>query len=327
MPQPSIAYAVGRVRASARKPLGTPQLERLLSAAGYDDALRALGEMGWSGTDNGDVEKASVKMLEEVCLKLRKITPNPQVTDTFLLRHDAQNLKALLKARILGLQAPVLSNCGTIPVDTLRHAVAERVYKRLPEHFARVMEALEKQIALDIDPMIIDVRIDQALYAMIQAQLGKKAPDSVKTYYAGKADLQNAIAFLRLQAMKQPSAGIMDVLLPGGKFSNEDWNRIAHQPELLQKKMASHYPGQVREAYSRAAQDIKAVPALEKAADDYLLDLFRAQRNDPFSLDVLIGWLLAHEREAAAVRLILAGKLNGFSEDTIRERLREAYVR
>ena len=69
------------------------------------------------------------------------------------------------------------------------------------------------------------------------------------------------------------------------------------------------------------------LPALEKAADDYLISLFRPQRYDPYAIEVLIGWLLAHEREAGAVRLILAGKLNGFDEGLIRERLREAYGR
>ena len=48
-------------------------------------------------------------------------------------------------------------------------------------------------------------------------------------------------------------------------------------------------------------------------------------RFDPFSIEVLIGRLLAHEREAAAVRLIMAGKLNDFPVAMIRERLREVY--
>jgi V/A-type H+-transporting ATPase subunit C len=55
--------------------------------------------------------------------------------------------------------------------------------------------------------------------------------------------------------------------------------------------------------------------------------LFRPLRNEPFAVEVLIGWLLAHEREAGAVRLIMAGKLNGFSQEAIRERLRDAYGR
>lgn len=325
MPQPSIAYAVGRVRATARKALGAPQLERLLTAPSYEDALRALTEMGWGGLENANLEQTSTQMLEAACLKLRQITPDPDITDTFLLRHDAQNLKALLKARILGHNTPALSLCGTIPVDTLRHAVAERVYKRLPGPFAQVMEQLEKQTALAADPMLIDVRIDQALYSMIQSRMKRSTPKAVRDYFTGKADLQNAIAYLRLQAMKQAPAGILDVRLPGGLISDNDWQSITKHPEQLAKHLAA-YPAAVKNAYARAALDAKAIPGLEKASDDYLLALFRDKRNEPFSLEVLIGWLLAHERETAAVRLILAGKLNDFPEEAIRERLREAYV-
>ncbi len=42
------------------------------------------------------------------------------------IRHDAQNLKLLFKARILETEAEGLSGCGTIPVDTMAHAVMER---------------------------------------------------------------------------------------------------------------------------------------------------------------------------------------------------------
>ena len=40
----------------------------------------------------------------------------------------------------------------------------------------------------------------------------------------------------------------------------------------------------------------------------------------------LLGYLYARETERTAIRTILSGKAAGLSTDTIRERLREAYV-
>ena len=61
--------------------------------------------------------------------------------------------------------------------------------------------------------------------------------------------------------------------------------------------------------------------------EDHLLNMWRPFRHEPFAVETLIGWLLAHERAAQAIRLIMAAKRNGFSEEALRERLREAYGR
>lgn len=326
MPQESIAYAVARVRTAARKPLGDTQLERLLSASGYGEALRALGEMGWPGVESDTVEALSVSMLEKACARIREITPEPELTNAFLMRHDAQNLKTLLKARILGIQAESLSNCGTLPVEALRHAVAERVYGKLPEELRLAMEALEKRVSLAADPMEIDVRIDQALYGLIQKRMKQTKSLAAKQYFSGFADLRNAVSLLRLRAMEGVGISFLDLLLPGGAISKADWEKLADQPEQVSRHLAI-YGRTVQGAFMKALQDQKAVPALEKAADDYLLGLFKPYRIEPFAVEVLIGWLLAHERETTAVRLILSGKRNSFPTEAIRERLREAYGR
>ena len=173
MPQPSIAYAVGRVRTLAKKPLAGAQLERLLAASSYQEALHILSEMGWTDLEDKGVEAVSVSLLEKTCKLIRDISPEPELTNSFMLRHDAQNLKALFKARILDVSPEALSNCGTLPVSLLSHAVAERAYARLPKPFARAMDELEKLTAMRVNPMMIDVRIDQALFELVDQNMEK----------------------------------------------------------------------------------------------------------------------------------------------------------
>ena len=94
MPQSSIAYAIGRVRAAAKKPLGEAQFERLLSAADYQEALQILGEMGWSDTPGKRFERSGWAGCPRLAGKLRELTTDRTMTDAFFLRHDAQNLKS-----------------------------------------------------------------------------------------------------------------------------------------------------------------------------------------------------------------------------------------
>lgn len=326
MPQPSIAYAVGRVRSLAKKPLAGVQLERLLAAADYKEARQILSEMGWSDIEDKGVEATSVNLLEKTCKMVREISPDPLLTDSFMLRHDAQNLKMLFKARILDVTPEALSNCGTMSVSLLSHAVAERVYARLPAPFARAMEELEKQTALKVNPMLIDVRIDQALFELISRNMEKVRSRTARAYFRAKADLVNLLTYLRMRGTDLTGIDMENLLVPGGELEQRDWHSVAESPERL-PYLFRRFGNALQNALVKATVDKKALPALERAADDYLLSLFRPYRNEPFSIEVLLGHLLALERETAAVRLILAGKLNGFEPEQIRERLREAYVR
>lgn len=326
MPQTSIAYAVGRVRAAVRKPLGNAQLERLLAASSYQEALQILGEMGWQDADQQGIDRLSTQILEETCSMLKDISSDPELTEAFLLRHDAQNLKTLIKARVLNAVPEGLSECGTLKTDMLRHAVNEHDYKKLPPVFQAAMNELEKKIALTLDPMKIDVHIDQALYAEIGKRSNSFKSKAARQYFTAFVDFKNAVAYLRLFAINRAEKDFMDSKLPGGLIANTKWKTILEKPERLAAAFKD-YPVPLVVALSNAQADPSKIPSLEKKVDDYLLSLFQPYRNEPFSIEVLIGWLLAHEREAGAVRLIMAGKQNDFPEELIRERLREAYGR
>lgn len=326
MPQPSIAYAVARIRSLAKQPLAGAQLERLLGASDYQEARHILSDIGWADAEIQGVEAASVSMMERTCRLVRSLSTDPLMTDSFFLRHDAQNLKSLYKARILGTEPEGLSSCATIPVAVLSHAVSERVYSKLPGAFKKAMNELEKQTALKVSPMLIDVRIDQALYQEISDRLKDHPSVLAREYFRVKADIINALTFLRLREISQAGLRFGSLLVPGGLITPGMWRRVEENPERLPRLFA-RYGHRLHSAFVKAMSDQKALPALEKAADDYLISLFRPYRNEPFSVEVLLGHLLALERETAAVRLILAGKLNGFEPELIRERLREAYVR
>ncbi|MDD4080543.1 MAG: V-type ATPase subunit [Eubacteriales bacterium] len=325
MPQPSIAYAIGRVRSLARKPLAGAQLERLLVASDYDEARHILTEMGWAEIEDKGVEATSAALLEKNCKLIQDISPQPEVTDSFMLRHDAQNLKALFKARVLEVTPEALSECGTIPVSLLSHAVAEHSYNKLPEPFARAMNDLEKQAAVKVDPMLIDVRVDQALFELITGRMEKVQSKTVREYFRAKADFVNALTYLRMRDMDLKGTELSELLVSGGKLSPRIWKKVIESPDRLQT-LFRRFGEEMQAALTRALADRRALPALERAADDYLLALFRPYRNEPFAIEVLPGHLLALEREAAAVRLILAGKRSQFEPELIRERLREAYV-
>ena len=66
--------------------------------------------------------------------------------------------------------------------------------------------------------------------------------------------------------------------------------------------------------------------AFERMCDDAVMHYLEGARLIPFGEQAVIGYLYARESEFTAIRTILSGRMAGLDSDTIRERLREAYV-
>ena len=326
MPQLSIPYAVGRISVLKKDALDISRLERLLAAPSLKEAQRALSEIGWEIGEGLDYEQLSLKRVEKASRLVRDLSPDTEITDCFLLRYDIHNLKTLLKARCLNEKAAYLSESGTLPLGKLTHAVAEHVYKDLPPILAKTMAELEKRLAVQPDAMEIDVALDHALYGMIFEKLAPKNAPVVRRFFKARVDMVNVLMILRTRTMGKDESFLKRVLLKNGTYPEDTWLKAAASPEKL-PRLLDAYGKSVAVATQAAMLDHRKLPVLEKAMDDYLLSLFIPYRIASLSLEPIIGYLLAVEREAAAVRLILSGKANGFSQEAIRERMRELYGR
>ena len=321
MPQLSIYYALGRISLMSRGALDKPKLERLLAASDEAEVGRVLSEIGWS-TD-ADMESAAAEHIRKACQAVRELSTDEKTLDCFLMRYDVNNLKILLKSRCLGLESAPVSDCGVIPPDTLRHAVQERNYRVLPEGLKKAADELEKQLAVKVDPFLIDSALDKAMYAAIL----EKCPKSDKTalaYFTAQIDLTNLKMALRARAISRPMPFFRDILIEGGSTPKNQWLKAYEAPERLPETVKK-YGQKVFAAALAAVMDKDKIPALEKAADDYLMHLYLPFKQVTDKNEKLIGYLLMRQREAAAVKLIIAGKKGGFSQAAIQERLRELY--
>jgi len=328
VPQESVGYAVGRISVKSRERLDATRLDRLLGAQQPQEALGIMQELGWTGGEKGeageaDYEQLAAEHVRRACAFVREVSPDANVTDCFLFRYDIHNLKMLLKARALGQEADFLSPCGIFGVERLRHAVAAGQYRALPAQLQEALAGLEKRLAVREDPLDIDVTLDQAMFRYVFARLARVKSKVVHRYFLAKADLTNALIVLRVGYMGKPGSFLAPLLIPGGKTGTPKWEEAFAKPERLPLLLAG-YGKRVVEAAQAALRYSGMLPNLEREMDDYLLSLFTPYRMTS-TLEAVVGYLLAQEREAAAIRLVLAGKLNGFSAEAIRERLRKLY--
>ena len=326
MAQKSYAYACARVSALSKRLLDDTALKRMAEGS-MGDALRILiddryGSLPDAGEGDGErmIERELIAMREEV----RSISPEPAVTDLFLLQSDVMNLKTLIKARLLDQKDISWQAGGLYDRETLEKAVAEQDYSFLPEDMAAELDALEKRLAVSVEPQLISIALDRAyLRHALKATAKNKG---FSPYFKAKADFDNVLTFLRVRAMGGGRGQLKDVLLvEGGIPMKAFYDGYDFSVEGFGKIVESSV---CRRALANALDKMYGtgnIGEVEKARDNYLMSLIAAHRHDVASLYPVVGYIVAKEREAQNVRLILTVKRNGLSESVIAERLVKLY--
>ena len=77
---------------------------------------------------------------------------------------------------------------------------------------------------------------------------------------------------------------------------------------------------------ARTQPDSGPLTEFERLCDNAVTGYLASASRVPFGEETVIGYLYAREAEFTAIRTILSGRMAGLDADTIRERLREAYV-
>ena len=72
--------------------------------------------------------------------------------------------------------------------------------------------------------------------------------------------------------------------------------------------------------------DVYKRQEFERMCDDYLMSYVKEAQYKTLTPEPLVGYILGKETEIKCVRIIMTCKLNNIDSETIKERVREAYV-
>ncbi len=328
MPQPSYAYAGARISALEKSLFGRDAVRRMAEGS-LDDAMRVLLDAKYGNLADAtgdDVETMIDNVRRDTARTVMELSPDPALTDLFLLQTDAQNLKVLVKSRLLAAADPLWLEGGIYSRDQLTGMVSESKYDLLTPRMREALERLEAKMRIQIEPQLVSVMIDYGYFAhCLEAAKDTKEP-FVRQYFEASSDFNNVITFFRMRAMGAQKEDLKDVLLPSAGVKCET---LIDAYELTAESLTRALSGSVAKG---ALQDGLSkmlvsgnIAMIEKARDDYLLSLVNAHRHERMTIFPVVGYLLARDREAKAVRLILTVKRNGLEDAVVAERLRELY--
>lgn len=326
----SLINSIARLRVIERGLLTKETVSRLVSAPSFEECLKILRETGWGVSDRTDgetdeIDRAVISELNSAYALTRELMPDKYafVTDVFRMRHDITNVKLLYKLRLLGEQdgGARLDAGGVIDEKTLREGIRKGDYSFLPAKISSALEELDVTTYRGADPQAVSSSIDAAYigYAMSV----KNA--FVREYFGALADFTNVIAVLR---------GVgEEYLLPGGKYGAAELAAFREAIPVSGEKALGILKSPLE---TSALKDAVAagfaehlrtgrIAALEKARDDYLIALASEGRSDIDGVAPIVGYMLAKEREAEVVRLILTVKRSGAGMGVLDERSLRLY--
>lgn len=315
-------YAVARIRSRELDLLGDPFINQLLSCKGYAECIKLLTEKGWGKTGDESADELLDVEMEKTWSLIKEMVEDMSVFNILVYQYDFHNLKAAIKQVYLDAEVPDIFNYrGTVAPESIVTAIKEQDFEQLPPHLREcAAEAYEVQMHTG-DSQLCDVIIDKTALEAIVKKAGQSDNELFTDYAEHKcaaASIKIAVRGLRTGKNKE----FLERAMP--QCNSIDRGKLIEAAVSGESEIYGYLE---TTAYERVVSEIKKSPsAFERWFDNLLIRNIRPQKYNSFTVSPLAAYILARENEIRNVRIILSGKLNGLSDDSIRDRMREMYV-
>lgn len=326
-------YAGARIRTLENALVGQERLERLLACDSVDACVALLDEWNFGIIRNPetgafDREATLTARLSEGYREVLSSADGAAFAKIWLLPYDCNNIKSAIKCLRRGLDCDrmLIRLFSGIPTDTVRKAVEKREFGLLPEPFASAARDACGQLERTGDPRVVDGILDRACYAGMLALAKESGIALAEKLVVRRIDLTNVMIALRGCRMggEVGRRTLGEFFLSGGSINEADlaaWSAAGEETLLFRL-----YHTDCARFAKQAAETDRTMAALERVADDELMEVAREAKMVPFGAEILVGYLIGREYEVKNLRILLAGKSVGLGTDALRERMRRNYV-
>ena len=316
-------YAVARIRALEVSLFSDAVIEQLLACKTAEQALQLVTEKGWGDPSSDRDMDAVLKREEEKTWEvIRDVAPDMSVFDVLSYPKLYHNLKAAIKEVCTETRNPgIFYDDCQIPGREMLQIVENREFSKLPRGMSRVAEEAFDTLLHTRDGQLCDIMIDKAALDAI-CEAGRRSGEPIIQDYA---DTTVAIADIKIAVRSQKTGKSVDFMRSAmAECAGLNIEQLIRAALAGADEIAQYLEGT---SYAGGADALRESPsAFERWCDNRMIETLKPQKYETFSVGPLLGYLIARENEIKTVRIILNGKQNGFTDEAIRERIREMYV-
>ena len=317
-------YAVARIRVKEKSLLTNADVAQMCGMRDADAVLGYLSEKGWGKAgERQSAEQMLAAEEEKAQGALRELgDAGKEILEALSLPQRYHNLKTGIKTTCTGTENPDAFFKGIEPSEkTLANVLAAKDFKALPEHMRAAAERALEVMLRTRDGQMCDLIIDRACLDAMCAAGEKSRHEILRTYLLEQVAVADIRIAVRGARIGKSLAFFKEALAPVKGISAQKLAVCAAESE------AALFDYLEATAYAGAAEAIKVSPsAFERWCDDTVMESIRPQKRNAFSIGPVVAYYLARQSEIRTARIVLTAKANGFSEEAIRERVREMYV-
>lgn len=316
-------YAVARIRALEVSLFSQSTLEQLIGCSTYGAALNLLAEKGWGDVDHANgAERILNREQEKTWDVVKDLVEDMEVFDVLTYPNLFHNLKAAIKAVGTGVEnSHIFYDDCSISGEEMVRIISEKDYYALPKNMQEAAKEASESFFHTKDGQLCDVIVDRAALNAIYAA-GKSAKADILQQYA---ESTVAVADIKIAVRSQKTAKSLEFMKRAlAPCDSLNVDRLAQAALSGLDAIAAYLEGT---DYAGGAEALLQSPsAFERWCDDKIIETIRPQKYNSFSIGPVVAYVLARQNEIKTVRMILSGKQNNLSDESIRERVREMYV-
>lgn len=316
------------LRAMENQLLTKDRMERILEAPTDAEAEKLLQECGYEHLDLSTPERMDASLLSarrRLMEDLASQLPDRRFMEIFRLKYDYHNLKALLKARLAGVDAQrILMDLGRVAPETLTAALESGEWDDLPPILASAAAEGKEILDTTRDAQLMDIALDRWYYREMTATADAAHSDFLRGYVRMQIDAVNLRALVRTIRMGKNADFLHQVLIDGGSISMEALIACSAQKGSGLAELYASTPLAAAAESGAAALKGGALTEFEKRCDDAVSGYLSDAKFIPFGEQPLVAYLAARESEFTNLRILLLGRSMGLAPEVIRSRLRES---
>ncbi|MBQ6065799.1 MAG: V-type ATPase subunit [Clostridia bacterium] len=314
-------YAVACIRSNETKLLSAQELNSVINAAGYREAVRRLNDRGYE-IAGSDYAAALEKRLSDAWGLLETLLPDRSQFDSILIENDFQNLKSAVKALVCDKEAGSLLFAPSVyDADLIVDAVNRNDNDSLPEPLRHAHRSSYRILTQTRFAQLADSVVDRAALEWsikLADQADHPIMRQIAQTRAACADIK--ILYRCIKAQKAQSFTERCVCACDA-FDKAEIIAVSQQGRDAFLEYLSHTD------YADAAVALRESPsAFEKWCDDKMLSLLRPAKFDIGGPAPLAAYWFAVQAEVKDIRIILSAKHSGIPDEIVRGRVRELYV-
>ncbi|ABR55655.1 ATPase, A1 complex, subunit C [Methanococcus aeolicus Nankai-3] len=337
------AYVNARVRSMESRLLDEQKFNELIESAGMSEFIGFLedtdyGEYIKDSSDMMSIEKALNTHLAHVYGALANMSPEKsrKILKLFEKKFDVQNIKILLRAKYVGLNAEETSKLiiplGTISENKLRElcetkAVEEVVsglegteYSKILSNEIATYEQTKKLGAFELS---LDKYVLENLWKSVGIE--GTVEDIFKEFVGAIIDIENLKIILKGKADGLPSETVLSYVLDAG-YEIAPWKlkelADAESIEGVISSLEGTKYGSIISDKLEEYEKVNSVFIFEHALDKYLSEVGKKlSLRQPFGVGPIIGLIISKEQEIKNLKIITKGKMEGLNSSQIRELL------